>query len=117
MRALVEPLGLTMPMAAFNGAVIALPDLSILDERQLPGYLVPALIDPSGASSPTLIHLLFVILCSSRSVAQSWFATSLGMESWISVRAVVLLDTSCRRRPAGDVDFARFETYDARLES
>jgi transaldolase len=32
-------------MAAFNGAVIALPDLSILDERQLPGYLVPALID------------------------------------------------------------------------
>jgi len=45
MRALVEPLGLTMPMAAFNGAVIALPDLSILDERQLPGYLVPALID------------------------------------------------------------------------
>ena len=45
MRALVEPLDLTMPMAAFNGAVIALPDLSILDERQLPGYLVPALID------------------------------------------------------------------------
>ena len=45
MRALVEPLDLTMPMAAFNGAVIALPDLSILDERQLPEYLVPALID------------------------------------------------------------------------
>ena len=45
LRALVEPLDLTMPMAAFNGAVIALPDLSILDERQLPGYLVPALID------------------------------------------------------------------------
>ena len=45
MQALVEPLGLTMPMAAFNGGVIVLPDLSILDERQLPGYLVPALID------------------------------------------------------------------------
>jgi len=45
LRGLVEPLNLTMPMAAFNGAVIALPDLSILDERQLPGYLVPALID------------------------------------------------------------------------
>ena len=45
MRSLVEPLGLTMPMAAFNGAVIVLPDLSILDERQLPGYLLPALID------------------------------------------------------------------------
>ncbi len=45
MRSLVEPLGLTMPMAAFNGGVIVLPDLSILDERQLPGYVVPALID------------------------------------------------------------------------
>jgi transaldolase len=45
MRALVEPLGLTMPMAAFNGGVIVLPDLSILDERQLPEYLLPALID------------------------------------------------------------------------
>jgi transaldolase len=45
MRTLVEPLGLTMPMAAFNGGVIVLPDLSILDERQLPGYILPALID------------------------------------------------------------------------
>src|SRR6516164_6708939 len=45
MRPLVEPLGLTMPMAAFNGGVIVLPDLSILDERQLPEYLLPALID------------------------------------------------------------------------
>ena len=45
MQALVEPLGLTMPMAAFNGGVIVLPDLSVLDERQLPGYVVPALID------------------------------------------------------------------------
>jgi len=45
MRSLVEPLGLTMPMAAFNGGVIVLPDLSLLDERQLPAYVVPALID------------------------------------------------------------------------
>jgi hydroxymethylpyrimidine pyrophosphatase-like HAD family hydrolase len=45
MRSLVEPLGLTMPMAAFNGGVIVLPDLSILDERQLPDYVLPALID------------------------------------------------------------------------
>jgi len=44
MRMLVEPLGLTMPMAAFNGGVILLPDLSILDERLLPEYLLPALI-------------------------------------------------------------------------
>jgi transaldolase len=42
---LFEPLGLTMPMAAFNGGVIVLPDLSVLDERLLPEYLLPALID------------------------------------------------------------------------
>ncbi len=45
LRSLVEPLGLTMPMAAFNGGVIVLPDLSVLDERHLPEYLLPALID------------------------------------------------------------------------
>jgi transaldolase len=45
MRMLVEPLGLTMPMAAFNGGAIVLPDLSLLDERLLPEYLLPALID------------------------------------------------------------------------
>jgi AraC-like DNA-binding protein len=44
MRMLVEPLGLTMPMAAFNGGVIVLPDLSVLDERLLPDSRVaPAL--------------------------------------------------------------------------
>ena len=45
MRMLVEPLGLTMPMAAFNGGVIVLPDLSVLDERQVPDYLLPAIVD------------------------------------------------------------------------
>src|SRR5262249_53414792 len=45
MRMLVEPRGLSMPMAAFNGGVIVLPDLSVLDERPLPDYLLPALID------------------------------------------------------------------------
>jgi transaldolase len=45
MKMLVEPLGLTMPMAAFNGGVILLPDLSILDERLLPEYLLPSLLD------------------------------------------------------------------------
>ena len=45
MRMLVEPLGLTMPMAAFNGGVIVLPDLSVLDERTVPDYLLPALVE------------------------------------------------------------------------
>ena len=45
LRMLVEPLGLTMPMAAFNGGVIVLPDLSVLDERALPDYVVPAIVE------------------------------------------------------------------------
>ena len=45
MRMLVEPLGLTMPMAGFNGGVIVLPDMSVLDVRALPEYVVPAIID------------------------------------------------------------------------
>ena len=45
MRMLVEPLRLTMPMAAFNGGVIVLPDLSVLDERTLPDYVVPAIVE------------------------------------------------------------------------
>ena len=34
-----------MPMAAFNGGVIVLPDLSVLDERALPDYVVPAIVE------------------------------------------------------------------------
>jgi transaldolase len=45
MRMLVEPLGLTMPMAAFNGGVILLPDQSVLDQRPLPDYLLPGVIE------------------------------------------------------------------------
>ncbi len=45
MLKLVEPLRLTMPMAAFNGGVIVLPDLSVLDERTLPDYVVPAIVE------------------------------------------------------------------------
>jgi transaldolase len=68
MRTLVEPLGLNLPMAAFNGGVIVLPDLSILDERQLPDYLVPALCDLLEA------HGLDVFLFRSA----DWFVRSLG---------------------------------------
>ena len=45
LRMLVEPLGLTMPMAAFNGGVIVLPDLSVLDVRGIPDYIVPAIVE------------------------------------------------------------------------
>ena len=45
MRMLVEPLGLTLPMAAFNGGAIVRPDLEVLDQRLLPASLLPGLID------------------------------------------------------------------------
>lgn len=45
LRMLVEPLGLTMPMAGFNGGVIVLPDLSVLDEQTIPDYLLPSIIE------------------------------------------------------------------------
>ncbi len=38
-----------MPMAAFNGGVILLPDLSVLDERVLPEHVVRSLIDAIAA--------------------------------------------------------------------
>src|SRR5262249_17701309 len=44
MRMLVAPLGLKMPMAAFNGGMIVHPDLSVVDERPLPDDIVPEVI-------------------------------------------------------------------------
>ena len=40
MRMLIEPLGLKMPIAAFNGGMMVHPDLSIVDERPLPDDVV-----------------------------------------------------------------------------
>ncbi len=45
MRMLVAPLGLTLPMAAFSGGVIVLPDLSVLDQRTIPDYVLPAIVE------------------------------------------------------------------------
>jgi Cof subfamily protein (haloacid dehalogenase superfamily) len=67
MRMLVEPLGLTLPMAAFNGGAIVRPDLSVLDERPLPDPLLPALVDVIQ------VHGLDVFLFRS----DDWFVRSL----------------------------------------
>jgi Cof subfamily protein (haloacid dehalogenase superfamily) len=45
MRMLVEPLGMTGPMAAFNGGIIVLPDMTVLDERALDEEVVSAVIE------------------------------------------------------------------------
>ncbi len=45
MRMLVEPLRLTLPIAAFNGGMMVHPDLSVIDEHALPADIVPAVMD------------------------------------------------------------------------
>jgi Cof subfamily protein (haloacid dehalogenase superfamily) len=45
MRMLVEPLGMTGPMAAFNGGIIVLPDMTIVDERTIAADVSPAVIE------------------------------------------------------------------------
>jgi Cof subfamily protein (haloacid dehalogenase superfamily) len=67
MRMLVEPLGLTLPMAAFNGGAIVRPDLEVLDQRLLPASLLPGLIDRIRA------HGLDVFLFR----AHDWFVRSI----------------------------------------
>src|SRR5258706_9732787 len=41
---LVEPLGMTVPMAAFNGAAIVMPDMRVLEERTVPPGLAPSVV-------------------------------------------------------------------------
>jgi HAD superfamily hydrolase (TIGR01484 family) len=45
MRMLVRPLEMHGPMAAFNGGIIVLPDMSIVDERVIPTEVTKAVID------------------------------------------------------------------------
>jgi Cof subfamily protein (haloacid dehalogenase superfamily) len=45
MRMLVHPLEMRGPMAAFNGGVIVMPDMTIVDERTIPADVAPTVID------------------------------------------------------------------------
>ena len=45
MRMLVEPLGMKVPMAAFNGGIIILPDMTVVDERPIPAEIAPAVVE------------------------------------------------------------------------
>jgi hypothetical protein len=45
MRMLVDPLGMKVPMAAFNGGIVILPDMTIVDERAVPADVAPAVIE------------------------------------------------------------------------
>jgi Cof subfamily protein (haloacid dehalogenase superfamily) len=44
MERFVAPLALAVPMAAFNGGALVSPDLSILEERCLPGEVVQSIV-------------------------------------------------------------------------
>jgi Cof subfamily protein (haloacid dehalogenase superfamily) len=52
MRMLVEPLGMKVPMAAFNGGIIILPDMTVVDERVIPADVAPAVIETIRAHGP-----------------------------------------------------------------
>jgi Cof subfamily protein (haloacid dehalogenase superfamily) len=45
MRMLVQPLDMHGPMAAFNGGVLVLPDMTVVDERIIPTVVARAVID------------------------------------------------------------------------
>jgi Cof subfamily protein (haloacid dehalogenase superfamily) len=51
MRMLVEPLAMTAPMAAFNGGLMVLPDMTVVDERPIPADVAPAVMDVIRAHS------------------------------------------------------------------
>ncbi len=45
MEMLVEPLGLELPLAAFNGGLFARPDMSVIEERSIDPVLVPQIVE------------------------------------------------------------------------
>jgi Cof subfamily protein (haloacid dehalogenase superfamily) len=48
MSMLVEPLHLTMPIAAFNGGVYVHPDMSVIEQQTIPDEVTPTVIDLLG---------------------------------------------------------------------
>jgi Cof subfamily protein (haloacid dehalogenase superfamily) len=45
MSMLIEPLQLSTPIAAFNGGLFARPDMSVIEQRVIPGDVTPAVIE------------------------------------------------------------------------
>ncbi|HEV2373451.1 MAG TPA: Cof-type HAD-IIB family hydrolase [Streptosporangiaceae bacterium] len=45
MSMLIEPLGLTTPIAAFNGGVFVRPDMSVIEQQVIPDDVTPAAIE------------------------------------------------------------------------
>src|ERR1700691_5318424 len=49
MSMLIEPLQLTMPIAAFNGGVYVHPDMSVIEQQTIPDDVTPTVIELLGA--------------------------------------------------------------------
>ena len=49
LKMLVEPLGMDVPMAAFNGGMIVLPDMTVVDERTVVPDVAPPVIEAMRA--------------------------------------------------------------------
>jgi len=49
MSMLIEPLGLTTPIAAFNGGLFARPDMSVIEQRVIPDSVTPPVVELLGA--------------------------------------------------------------------
>jgi len=45
MRMLIHPLEINGPIAAFNGGIVVLPDLTVVEERPIPPDIAPAVVD------------------------------------------------------------------------
>jgi Cof subfamily protein (haloacid dehalogenase superfamily) len=45
MSMLIEPLGLTTPIAAFNGGVFVRPDMSVIEQHTIPDEITPAAVE------------------------------------------------------------------------
>jgi HAD superfamily hydrolase (TIGR01484 family) len=52
MKMLIEPLGLTEPIAAFNGGVFVHPDLSVMTQSFVPSKIAASVIHYDRASWP-----------------------------------------------------------------
>lgn len=54
MARLVEPLGLTTPIAAFNGGLFVRPDLTVIEQRMIPDDVTAAVIEQLDADGLTV---------------------------------------------------------------
>jgi Cof subfamily protein (haloacid dehalogenase superfamily) len=49
MSMLIEPLGITTPIAAFNGGLFVRPDMSVIEQRVIPDDVTPEVIELLGS--------------------------------------------------------------------